>query len=101
MVEIIVVLIAVIVFAAVWYANRGTGFDDKDGKIDLKDAGVALEQTAKVVVAEVEKKADLNKDGKVDSADAKVAVEAVKKTATKAKAAVQAKTARKPKAPKA
>ena len=100
MVEIIVVLIAVIVLGAVWYANRGTGFDaNKDGKVDLKDAGVALEQTAKVVVAEVEKAADLNKDGKVDSADLKVAVEEVKKTATKAKAAVKAKTTRKPKAP--
>ncbi len=102
MVEIIVVLIAVVIFAAIWYANKDTGFDaNKDGKVDLKDAGVVLEQTAKVVVAEAEKAADLNKDGKVDSADAKVAVESVKKTATKAKAAVQAKTTRKPRAPKA
>ena len=100
--EIIIALIAIVVLGAVWYANRDTGLDaNKDGKVDLKDAGVVLEQTAKVVVAEVEKKADLNKDGKVDSADAKVAVETVKKTATKAKAAVKAKTARKPKAPKA
>lgn len=100
--EIFIVLIAVVVFGAIWYVNRGTGLDtNKDGKVDIKDAGVALEQTAKVVVAEVKKTADLNKDGKVDSADAKVAVQAVKTTATKAKAAVKAKTTRKPRAPKA
>ena len=68
MVEVIVVLIAVVVFGAVWYTNRNTGFDaNKDGKVDLKDAGVLLEQTVKTVVTEVkeevQKVADVNKDG--------------------------------------
>ncbi len=102
--EIIIALIAIVILGAVWYANRGTGFDaNKDGKVDLKDAGVVLEQTAKTVVAEVEKVADVNKDGKVDSADVKVVAEKTKTTVKKA--AVRAKTAvnktRKPKAPKA
>ena len=83
MVEVIVVLIAVVVLGAVWYTNRNTGFDaNKDGKVDLKDAGVLLEQTAKTVVAEVkeevQKVADVNKDGKVDKEDAKVVKEKVK-----------------------
>lgn len=96
MVEVIVVLIAVVVFGAVWYTNRNTGFDaNKDGKVDLKDAGVLLEQTAKTVVAEVkeevQKVADVNKDGKVDKEDAKVVKEKVKTAAKKV-------TNRKPKA---
>lgn len=95
--EIIIALIAIVVLGAIWYANRDTGFDaNKDGKVDLKDAGVMLEQT----VAEVKNVADTNNDGKVDVADAKVAVEKTK--ATVKKAAVKAKTAvnknRKPKA---
>jgi hypothetical protein len=99
--EIFIVLIAVVVFGTIWYVNRGTELDtNKDGKVDIKDAGVVLKQTAKVIVDEVKKTADLNKDGKVDSADATVAVQAVKATATKAKAAVKAKTTRKPRAPK-
>lgn len=98
--EIIIALIAVVVLGAIWYVNRNTGFDaNKDGKIDLKDAGVMLEQTAK----EVAVVADVNKDGKVDSADVKVVAEktkeTVKKAATKAKTAVSKN--KKTKAPKA
>jgi Dockerin type I domain len=102
--EIIIVLIAIVVIGAIWYVNRDTGFDaNKDGKVDLKDAGVMLEQTVKEVKEEIKEVADVNKDGKVDSADAKVvaekAKETVKKTATKVKAA--ASKPRKPKTPKA
>jgi preprotein translocase subunit SecF len=89
-IEIIIALIAIAVIGVIWYANRNTGLDaNKDGKIDLKDAGVMLEQTAKVVVEEVKQTADVNKDGKVDVAD-------VKEVATKAKTAVKKATAKKP-----
>jgi hypothetical protein len=97
--EIIIALIAIVVLGAIWYANRDTGFDaNKDGKVDLKDAGAMLEKT----VEEVKVAADANKDGKVDAADVKVVAEKAK-TQVK-KAAVKAKTAvrnRKPKATKA
>jgi hypothetical protein len=102
--EIILALIAVVVLGAIWYTNRNTGFDaNKDGKVDLKDAGVMLEQTANQVKEEVKQAADVNKDGKVDSADVKVVAEKTKETVKKA--AVKAKTAvnktRKPRTPKA
>jgi preprotein translocase subunit SecF len=95
--EIIIALIAIVVIGAIWYTNRNTGFDaNKDGKVDLKDAGVLLEQT----VAEVKQTADVNKDGKVDSADVKVVAEkaktTVKKAAVKAKTAVRNKKAKAP-----
>ena len=105
--EIIIVLIAIVVLGAIWYANRDTGFDaNKDGKVDLKDAGVMLEQTVNTegnptyFVFRRSNVADTNNDGKVDAADAKVEVEktkaAVKKAAVKAKTAVNKN--RKPKA---
>jgi hypothetical protein len=102
--EIIIALIVIVIIGTIWYVNRDTGFDaNKDGKVDLKDAGVLLEQTVAEVKEEVKAVADVNKDGKVDSADVKVVVdntkETVKKAATKVKAA--ASKPRKPKTPKA
>lgn len=87
--EIIVILIAVVVLGAIWYANRNTGFDaNNDGKVDLKDAAAAVKNT----VAVAKTVADTNKDGKVDAKDAKAV--ASKATAAVKKAAVRAKTNR-------
>ena len=97
--EILVALVAVVVLGALWYANRNTGFDaNKDGKVDLKDAGVMLEKT----VEEVKTVADVNKDGKVDAADVvevkEKAKRGAKKAAAKTKETVKKATTRKTKA---
>jgi hypothetical protein len=100
-------LIVVLVAAglAFWYFNKNAKTTDlnSDGKTDVKDALVAVENT----VAGVKAAADVNKDGKVDAGDVKVvatkAKAGAKKAATgakKAAAKVKAPTAKKPKAPK-
>ncbi len=102
--EIIIALIAIVVIGTIWYVNRDTGLDaNKDGKVDLKDAGVLLDQTAREIKEEVKEVADVNKDGKVDSADVKVVAEKTKETVKKAATKVKAATSkpRKPKTPKA
>lgn len=100
-------LIVVLVGAglAFWYFNRDAKTTDlnSDGKTDVKDALVAVENT----VAGVKAGADINKDGKVDAGDVKVVATKAKAGAKKAatgakKAAAKIKTpaAKKPKAPK-
>jgi hypothetical protein len=100
-------LIVVLVGAglAFWYFNRDAKSADlnSDGKTDVKDALVAVENTVDGLKAA----ADVNKDGKVDAGDVKaVATKAkagAKKAATGAKktaAKIKATTTRKPKAPK-
>lgn len=100
-------LIVVLVAAglAFWYFNKNAKTTDlnSDGKTDVNDALVAVENT----VAGVKAAADVNKDGKVDAGDVKVvatkAKAGAKKAATgakKAAAKVKAPTAKKPKAPK-
>ena len=83
---------------AVWYFNKGAASADlnNDGKTDVKDALVAVENT----VAGVKAAADVNKDGKLDSGDVKVVAEKTKKTAKKAAAKIKATTTKKPKATK-
>lgn len=92
--EIIITLLVLAGLACIWYYNRNTGFDkNNDGKVDFSDVKSVAETTAKAVVADVKKVADVNKDGAVNVADAKVAVEKVKtgakKVAGKAKAATK------------
>ena len=83
---------------AVWYFNKGAASADlnSDGKTDVKDALVAVENT----VAGVKAAADVNKDGKLDSGDVKVVAEKAKKGAKKAVGKAKAVTAKKPKAKK-
>lgn len=93
-------LIVVLVAAglAFWYFNKNAKTTDlnSDGKTDVKDALVAVENT----VAGVKAAADVNKDGKVDAGDVKVVATKAKAGAKKAAAKVKAPTAKKPKAPK-
>lgn len=70
----IIIAIAVLAVVAIWYFNRDSGLDvNKDGKVDVKDVQVAVENTVAAVKEEV----------KEEVAEVKAAV---KKTATKAKA---------------
>lgn len=89
--ETLLVIAIVVVVAALIYFNRSSKSLDinEDGKVDAQDAKAAVENA----VEGVKQTADVNKDGKVDVADVKVA-------ATKVKAAVKAKTSRKPAAKK-
>ena len=93
-------LIAIVVLGgvAVWYFNRSAKSLDlnNDGKTDVADAKVALDNT----VVGLKAAADVNKDGKLDSADAKVVATKAKAGAKKAAAKIKATTAKKPKAPK-
>ena len=69
----IIIAIVVVAGAAIWYFNRDKGLDvNNDGKIDVKDLEVAVENTVEAVKEE-----------------AKEVKAAVKKTATKAKATVE------------
>ena len=78
--EIVIIVAIVVALGAVWYFNRGRKLDaNQDGKVNLEDMGVFLENTANGVA----KAADVNNDGKVDAKDAEVVV---KKAAVKAKA---------------
>jgi preprotein translocase subunit SecF len=81
----IIIAIVIVAVGAIWYFNRDKGLDvNSDGKVDVKDLEVAVEN-AVVAVKEV---IDVNKDGAVDAKDVKaVATKAkatVRKTATKA-----------------
>ncbi len=85
--EIIIGLIVLVVAGAIFYFNRSSKSLDvnQDGKVDVKDAEVAVQNTVEGVKAA----ADVNHDGKVDTADAKEVVKkakaATKKVATKVK----------------
>lgn len=69
----IIIAIVIAAGAAIWYFNRDKGLDvNKDGKVDVKDIEVAVENTVVAVKEEV-----------------KEAKAAVKKTATKAKTTVK------------
>jgi hypothetical protein len=89
--ETLLIIAVVVVVAALIYFNRSAKSLDinADGKVNAEDAKVAVENA----VEGVKQTADVNKDGKVDVADVKVAV-------AKTKAAVKAKTNRKPRTPK-
>jgi len=94
---VIVLIVALVGLGAIWYFNREQkSFDvNRDGKVDLSDAGKAVENTVAGVAEVAAKAADVNKDGKVDVADAKVVATKVKTVAKKAaaKAATKAKPA--------
>lgn len=69
----IIIAIVIIAVGAIWYFNRDKGLDvNKDGKVDVKDLEVAVENTVAAVKEE-----------------AKEVKAAVKKTATKAKTTVK------------
>ena len=69
----IIIAIVIAAGAAIWYFNRDKGLDvNNDGKVDVKDLEVAVENTVVAVKEEV-----------------KEAKAAVKKTATKAKTTVK------------
>jgi PAB1-binding protein PBP1 len=84
--EIIIGIIVVAIIALMIYSNQQVKNLDanKDGKVNLEDAKVVVENT----VNTVKKVADVNKDGKVNTKDAKAAVQKTK---------VAAKRGRKPK----
>lgn len=98
MVTTIVIIVLVLGAVALWYFNRDVKTLDvnADGKVDVADAKVAVEN----VVEGVKAAADVNNDGKVDVADAKVVVEkakaGAKKAATKAKTAAKTAASKKP-----
>jgi len=97
-IELLVVVVVVLAGVAVWYFNRSAKTTDlnSDGKTDVKDVLVAVENT----VSGVKAAADLNKDGKVNSGDAKVVVKKAKTTAKKAAAKVKETATKKPRAKK-
>lgn len=83
---LLAIAIAVVVGALIYFNREAKNLDiNEDGKVNIEDAKEAVKKT----VRGVRKTADVNKDGKVNKTDAKVA-------ATKVKAAVKAKTTRKP-----
>jgi len=84
--EIVIILAAIFVVAAIWYYNKGSGLDvNKDGKVDIKDAESAIKATVK----------GLETQTKVVKEKAKATA---KKTTAKVKEAVKKPRGRKPKA---
>ncbi len=85
--EIILIAIAVVLIGAVIYYNqKSKSFDvNHDGKVDITDAKVAVQNVAH----EVKINADVNKDGKVDVADVKVVAQQTKQTVEKVAAKVE------------
>lgn len=104
MVELIIAIV-IVAGIAIWYYNRDKGLDvNKDGKVDVQDAKVAVENTVAAVKEEVkEEVAEVKASVKKTASKAKTAAKtAVKKATTKAapKAAPKitgAKRGRKPK----
>ena len=100
--EIIIALVVIVFVGALVYFNRSAQSLDinNDGKVDLTDAKVAVDNA----VNGVKDVADVNKDGTVNLSDIKAAGEkatsGVKKAAVKAKTAAKKTTTRgrKPKA---
>lgn len=74
---VVVVVVALLVFRN--SATKGLEVLDvnKNGKVDLEDAKVAVQN----VVESVKKTADVNKDGKISLVDAKIVVASVAKKA--------------------
>ena len=98
---VLIVMVAVVLGAFIYYNRSSKGFDvNNDGKVDAADAKAAVQN----VVEGVKATADVNKDGKVDAADVAVVKEkaktVAKKTTAKAKETVKKATTRgrKPKA---
>lgn len=79
--EIILGLILLVLVGVVIYYNKSAKKLDlnNDGKVNVEDVKVAVENT----VAGVTETVDVNKDGKVDVEDVKVVVEKAKTTAKK------------------
>lgn len=97
-IELLVVVVLVAGGFAFWYFNKDAKSTDlnNDGKTDVKDALVAVENTVEGLKAT----ADVNKDGKVDAGDVKVVATKAKAGAKKAAAKIKATTTKKPKATK-
>jgi hypothetical protein len=86
--EILLVIAAVVVIGAIWYVNRDKGADvNGDGKVDLADAALAVQNTVAAVKPVVEAKAEVAKAAvKTAATQAKATT---KKATTKAKEAVK------------
>lgn len=92
------IIIAIVIAAgvAIWYFNRDKGLDvNQDGKVDIKDLEVAVENT---VVAVKEEAKEVKAAVKKTATKAKTTVKkAATKAKTTAKASTGAKRGRKPK----
>jgi hypothetical protein len=80
-IELLIVVLAAGAGLAFWYFNRDARSTDlnNDGKTDVKDVLVAVDNT----VVGLKATADVNKDGKVDVADVKVVAKKAKAGAKK------------------
>jgi hypothetical protein len=91
-IELLIVVVLVGTGLAFWYFNRDAKTADlnNDGKTDVKDAVVAVENTVEGLKAA----ADVNNDGKVNAEDVKVVATKAKATAKKAVSKAKAATAK-------